>query len=136
MGGWNESENELDKVRFRQHLILQLLLVVAVFIWQARNGCYGNGFINVEEKPKILKSFGQGGLRVIRNSCNGQDHGQRLWRIIRERFSLPYLMPQSQGFHFSFGSVSLMIMISLFYRVFSLSVIDSELHGDINLLES
>ena len=41
-----------------------------------------------------------------------------------------------QGFHFSFGSVSLMIMISLFYRVFSLSVIDSELHGEINILES
>ena len=46
------------------------------------------------------------------------------------------LMPQSQGFHFSFGSVSLMIVISLFYRVFSLSVIDSELHGEINILES
>lgn len=57
-------------------------------------------------------------------------------RIIRATFSLPYLMPQSQGFHFSFGSVSLMITISLFYRVFSLSVIDSELHGEINILES
>ena len=36
--------------------ILQLLLVIAAFIWQARVGSYGNGLIDVEDY-------------VIRNSC-------------------------------------------------------------------
>ena len=43
---------ENESVRFRQHLILQLLLVIAAFIWQANIGCYVNGLIVVEENPK------------------------------------------------------------------------------------
>jgi len=46
-----------ESVRSRQHLVLQLLLVIAAFIWQKRIGCYGNGLIDVEDKPKILKRF-------------------------------------------------------------------------------
>ena len=49
-----DIEGEDQRVRSSQHLILQLLLVVAAFIWQTRIGCYGNGLIDVEEKPKIL----------------------------------------------------------------------------------
>ena len=47
-------EGEDEGVRSRQHLILQLLLVIAAFIWQTRIGCYGNGLIDIEEEPKIL----------------------------------------------------------------------------------
>ena len=50
-------EGENESVRYRQHLFLQLLLVIVAFIKQARTGCYGNGLIDVEEKPKILKRF-------------------------------------------------------------------------------
>ena len=32
-------------------LILQLLLIIAVFIRQARIGCYGNSLIDIEENP-------------------------------------------------------------------------------------
>ena len=42
-----ESENE--SIRPRQHLILQLPVVITFFIWQARIGSYGNGLIDVEE---------------------------------------------------------------------------------------
>ena len=51
MGGKNES------VRSRQHLVLQLLLVITAFISETRIGCYGNSLIDVDEKPKILKRF-------------------------------------------------------------------------------
>ena len=51
-----EGENH-ESVRSRQHLILQLLLIIAAFIRQARIGYYGNGLIGVEEKPKILNRF-------------------------------------------------------------------------------
>ena len=34
------------------------------------SGCYGNGLIDVAEKPKTLKRFWQRRSRVIRNSCN------------------------------------------------------------------
>ena len=40
-----------------KHLILQLLLIIAAFIWHARIGCYGNSLIDIEEKDKILKLF-------------------------------------------------------------------------------
>ena len=39
-------------------------------IWQASIGFYGNGLIDVEEIPKILKRFWQRRSREIRNSCN------------------------------------------------------------------
>ena len=60
-------EGENESVSSRQQLILQLLLVIAAFIWQAGIGRYANGLIDVQEQPKILKR----GLRdrVIRNSC-------------------------------------------------------------------
>ena len=61
---------ENESVRFRQHLILQLLLVIAAFIWQANIGCYVNGLIVVEEKPKILTRFWQRKSWDIWNSCN------------------------------------------------------------------
>ena len=48
---------EGENIRSHQHLILQLLLVIATFIWQARIGCCGNSLIDVKEKPKILKPF-------------------------------------------------------------------------------
>ena len=48
-------DGENKSVHSRQHLILQLLLVISAFIWQARIGCYGNGLIDVKEKPQILK---------------------------------------------------------------------------------
>ena len=38
-------------------LILQLLLVIAAFIRQARIGCYGNGLIDIEENPKFWNVF-------------------------------------------------------------------------------
>ena len=52
-------EGENESIRPRQHLILQLPVVIAFFIWQARIGSYGNGLIDVEEKPHILKRFWQ-----------------------------------------------------------------------------
>ena len=52
-----EGENKLK--RPRQHLILQLPVVIAFFIWQARIGSYGNGLIDVVDKPHILKRFWQ-----------------------------------------------------------------------------
>ena len=33
-------------------LIWKVLLVIAAFIRQARIGCYDNGLIDIEEKPK------------------------------------------------------------------------------------
>ena len=62
-------EGENESVRSRQRLILQLLLVISAFIWQARIGCYGNGLIDVKEKPQILKRLWWRRSRVIRNSC-------------------------------------------------------------------
>ena len=41
-----------ESVRSRQHLVLQLLLVITAFIWETRIGCYGNGLIDIEGKPK------------------------------------------------------------------------------------
>ena len=38
-------------------LILQLLLIIAVFIRQARIGCYGNSLIDIEENPKFWNVF-------------------------------------------------------------------------------
>ena len=61
-------EGENESVPSRQHLILQLPLVIAFFIRQARIGSYGNGLIDVEEKPKIQKRFWQLWSRAIRNS--------------------------------------------------------------------
>ena len=61
-------EGENESYVPRQHLILQLLLVIDAFIWQARTGCYGNGLIDVEEKPRILKRFWQRRSVVLRNS--------------------------------------------------------------------
>ena len=49
-------------------LFLQLPLVITAFIWQVRIGCQGNSLIDVEEKPKILKCFGQHRSRVDWNS--------------------------------------------------------------------
>ena len=57
-----EGENE----SVSQQLILQLLLVIAAFIWQARIGLYANGLMDVQEKPKILKRGSRD--RVFRNS--------------------------------------------------------------------
>ena len=48
-------DGENKSVRSRQHLVLPLLLVISSFIRQARIGCYGNGLIDVKEKPQILK---------------------------------------------------------------------------------
>ena len=62
-----KGENKL--VCSRQHLILQLLLIIATLIWQARIGCSGNGLIDVKEKHKILNCFWQCRSCVIRN-CN------------------------------------------------------------------
>ena len=50
-------EGKNESVRSRQNLVLQLLLVITAFIWETRIGCYGNGLIDVEEKPKILERF-------------------------------------------------------------------------------
>ena len=50
-------EGENESIRPRQRLILQLPVVITFFIWQARIGSYGNGLIDVEEKPHILKRF-------------------------------------------------------------------------------
>ena len=50
-------KGENESVHSHQHLILQLRLVITAFIEQARTGCYGNGLIDVEEKPKILNRF-------------------------------------------------------------------------------
>ena len=59
-----------ESIRSQQHLILQLLLVIATFIWQARIGCYMvYGLINVEEKPKIPKRVRQRRSWVIPKSC-------------------------------------------------------------------
>ena len=41
-------EGENESIRPRQHLILQLPVVIAFFIWQARIGSYGNGLIDVD----------------------------------------------------------------------------------------
>ena len=60
-----KGQNEL--LSSRQHLILQFLLVIGAFIWQAQFECYGNGLIDVEEKPQIPKHFWQGSSRV--SSC-------------------------------------------------------------------
>ena len=49
-------------------LFLQLLLVITAFIWQVWIGCHGNSLIDMEEKPKILKCFGQRRSRVDWNS--------------------------------------------------------------------
>ena len=54
------------------HLFLQLLFVIAAFFWQRRIRCYGNGLIDVEEKPKILKRFWRRRSCVIRNSRKWQ----------------------------------------------------------------
>ena len=64
-------------VHSHQHFILQLLLVIAAFIWQARAGCYGNGVIDVEEKPKVLKQFWQRRSRVIQNNCDWEHESAR-----------------------------------------------------------
>ena len=61
-------EGENESVRSRQHLVLPLLLVISSFIRQARIGCYGNGLIDVKEKPQILKRLWWRRSRVIRNS--------------------------------------------------------------------
>ena len=50
-------EDENESVRSRQHLVLQLLLVITAFIWQTSLGCCVKGLIDVEEKPKLLKRF-------------------------------------------------------------------------------
>ena len=63
-------EDDNESARSRQHLILQLLLIIAAYIWQDIIGCHGNGLIDVEEKPKILRRFWQLRSGVIRNSCN------------------------------------------------------------------
>ena len=55
----NIWEGENESVRSRWHLLLQLLLVIAAFIFDKHSGCYRNGLIDVVEKPKILKRFWQ-----------------------------------------------------------------------------
>ena len=50
---------------------------MAAFIWQARAGCYGNGVIDVEEKPKVLKQFWQRRSRVLRNNCDWEHESER-----------------------------------------------------------
>ena len=54
-GGWGGSENEL--ARSRQHLLLQLLLVMAAFIWQTQWMLQYNGLIDVAKKPKSWNVF-------------------------------------------------------------------------------
>ena len=41
-------------------------------LFYKHSGCYGNGLIDVVEKPKILKRFWQRRSRVIGNSCNAR----------------------------------------------------------------
>ena len=45
-------ENENKSVCSHQDLILQLLLIIAIFIWQARIGCHGNGLIDIGKKTQ------------------------------------------------------------------------------------
>ena len=57
-------KDENESVHSHQHLILQLRLAIT-----ARTGCYGNGLIDVEEKPPNPERFWQRRSRVIGNSC-------------------------------------------------------------------
>ena len=43
--------------RFRQHFILQLLLVMAAFIWKTKWMLQYNGLIDVAKKPKSWNVF-------------------------------------------------------------------------------
>ena len=50
-------EGKNESVRSRQHLVLQLLLLITAFISETRIGCYGNSLIDVKEKPQNPKTF-------------------------------------------------------------------------------
>ena len=54
-GGGGGGENEL--ARSHQHLLLQLLLVMAAFIWQTQWMLQYNGLIDVAKKPKSWNVF-------------------------------------------------------------------------------
>ena len=59
-GGAGGGENEL--ARSRQHLLLQLLLVMAAFIWKTKWMLQYNGLIDVAKKPKswnVLDNVGR-----------------------------------------------------------------------------
>jgi len=51
---------------------LQLFTLLPPFFYK-HSGCFGNGLIDVAEKPKNLKRFDNAGL--IRNSCNQMVRG-------------------------------------------------------------
>ena len=54
-------------VKFLPTFVLQFLLVIGAFSWQARIGCYSNSLNDIEKNPKIPKHFWQGRSHV--NSC-------------------------------------------------------------------
>ena len=54
-GGGGGGENEL--ARSRQYLLLQLLLVMAAFIWKTKWMLQYNGLIDVAKKPKSWNVF-------------------------------------------------------------------------------
>ena len=67
-----EGENELVRSVPTHIYFCSFCSWLALFFLQRRIRCYGNGLIDVEEKPKILKRFWRRRSRVIRNSRKWQ----------------------------------------------------------------